>query len=102
MVGLTQASRLSQWEEGTLINRADSANVSVYHGKISREFFTGNYHVADAAGSVQIVPATEVKGVESRDSGITFSGILVGASGLILAALLFLFRPIRHVFSQTD
>ncbi|WP_131421475.1 hypothetical protein [Comamonas thiooxydans] len=102
MVGLTQASRLAQWEEGTLVLIKGNAEARNYHGKVSREFLSGNYLLEAADGSVQVVQANLVRGVESRDSGITFMGVLLAAAGIVMAALLFIFKPIRHLFRQTD
>lgn len=70
MVGLTQASRLSEWNEGSLVYKHSTNNYGSYHGKVTRDYLTGDYRVLQADGTQLVVPQEEVKEVNSKSSGI--------------------------------
>ena len=70
MVGLTQASRLSQWSEGTLVYQNPAAIITPHHGKITRDFRTGDYQVFEANGTLHTVRQDEVKEVASRPQAL--------------------------------
>lgn len=101
MVGLTQASRLSVWTEGSLVYKHTTTSYSPYHGKVSRDFITGDYRVLEANGTLQVVPQEEVKEVDSKNWGVNHRGMLSAILGFSMAMLCFTGNPFRFRFKRS-
>ena len=101
MVGLTQASRLSEWNEGSLVYKHSTNNYGSYHGKVTRDYLTGDYRVLQADGTQQVVPQEEVKEVNSKSSGINYRGMLSATLGFALAMLCLIRNPFRSHFKRS-
>lgn len=102
MVGLTQASRLSQWSEGTLVYQNPAAIITPHHGKITRDFRTGDYQVFEANGTLHTVRQDEVKEVASKATGITYQGMLSATLGLAMAMLCLIRNPFRFRLNRSN
>lgn len=100
MVGITQASRLSVWTEGSLVYKHTTTSYGPYHGKVTRDFLTGDYRVLEANGTLQVVPQEEVKGVDSAYWGVNHRGMLSAILGFSMAMLCFIRNPFRFRFKR--